>query len=283
MRIPAGKVAVLLLGLLLSARLVAADDAAKPVTRPEKPETGPTWIQNKDVRVELLTNVSSNWWTLLTWRWNGKTSSWERFFQSGFGCSVPDPEMTRYREKWKVYYLFDRVIPSNVRTLVENGSATMLFRLEREDLWTDFRITILGDSPMAFFDVPAKSRPDIAAKASQMFSQPMTHVMTDDPADPARWKELFARELRDVYKWGYGKRYVAAYRPGHDEIYVFFWPKADKVRGVMFATGPFSAGHLDAPYVLYGGHYPHEDAADIHAYVEMLYSYAQAFLKQANR
>ncbi len=242
-------------GLLVAAGASAVAETPAPRTRPTRPETGPTWIHNPVVRIELSCNPSVGAWQLVCSRWDEAGGQWRLAFQGKLaGLMRDDARMRRHREQWKGYYVFDGVVPTDVRTSLVGGSATLDCRLTRGDAWMDYRAQILSDTGYVYFTSPRQSDPGLIGHCSQAFADAMTYLVVDVAGSEAGVREVSARECRGQHVTVQSQQYVAAYRPGVSAAYFILWPGREN-RRVMFSPGGFQTAWLDCPYLLYAGEF----------------------------
>ena len=232
-----------------SLSLVLCCSGPLAAARPEARQTGATWIENTAVRVELRTNASSRWWGLFCSTRDG--DGWRQVSQSRMvGNLTPKERVQAYRRRWGVYYVFDHLLPSDVRTKMAAGSATMSFRLVREQLWMDWRVTVLGQEPLVLFECTGQSDPGLVPHTCQLFAEPMTYLVADRSGRPWEAREIAARENRGRYVHAHSDWYVAAFRPGNELTFFILWPEEKRRRRLMFSPNGFQSAWLDCPYVL---------------------------------
>lgn len=183
----------------------AATDAGPAVAarslgkRDARPETGPTWMQNARARVEISMGQSGPTAGFRYLRWDAGAGTWIPFLQqNGIDADIRDAaEMNRIRGKYNAYWAFDGVTPTRVVPAVTDDSASLSFRLERPDLWVEYRLTLVKDSPFLLVAQSDQSRPDIASSSSIVFDPPLELGVAGISADPAAVVEHRARDHRD--------------------------------------------------------------------------------------
>ena len=167
--------------------------------RDARPETGPTWMQNARARVEISMPQSGPTAAFRYLRWDAGAGKWIPFFQqNGIDANIRDAaEMNRIRGKYNAYWAFDGVTPTRIVPSVTDDSASLSFRLERPDLWVEYRLTLVKDSPFLLVAQTGQSRPDIVSSSIIVFDPPLELGVAGTSTDPAEVVEHLARDHRD--------------------------------------------------------------------------------------
>ncbi|MBT3288538.1 MAG: hypothetical protein HN849_29325 [Victivallales bacterium] len=232
-----------------------------------EPEVGPDWIANGRARVRIkITPVARRWKWHCDWR--DAAGTW-RSGVSGTLLGAGNKALNgRYREAWGVYYLFEKTVPSAVRTSIGERGPQVDLRLQREDLWLDLRIVLPGDGSFVTFECTGRSHPELRAHTRQELPLPMLRL-TGDGGSTA------ARDQRERHTSGVFGRYLFAWRPDHDRLYALLTIAGGERKRSQWPPGGFANVYLDAPYVLWSTALsaPRED--------DRLREYGEALWRQA--
>lgn len=168
-------------------------------------QVGPTWIQNGQARVELK-GMSFSYS-----RWDKTARAWKSCLDSGIlGADVADTDVVaRIRQNYGVYYMFQDVAPGHVATALTNGSATLTFRMERDDLRSDFRLTLLKDTPYLLVEQTAQSRPDLVGTAFVRLPKDMEFAAACNSPDPSAITPYSLRNAKRAWNFSMTQFLVA--------------------------------------------------------------------------
>jgi hypothetical protein len=205
-----------------SAAAAAATIAvARPLGRRDaRPEVGPNWMQNARARVEIVTNDAGPTPAFRYLRWDDNTSAWRPFLaHASIGSNILDPAaLAKVQQKYNAYNTFDGVAPRRVIPALGEDSASLTFRLERPDLWAEYRLTLLKDSPFLLVEQSGQAGPEMAGSATLILDPPLEIGVAGTGDNPAETAEHLARDHRDQGWLLRIKRSFAAATPGDSRI-----------------------------------------------------------------
>jgi len=207
-------------------REAAANDAgriaaARPLGRRDaRPEAGPTWIQNARARVEFALGESGPKPEFRYLRWDENAGKWRPFLSHLYINSTISDAAARaeVQQKYGASMAFDGVLPSRVLPAVEDGSACMSFRLERPELWAEYRLTLIKDSPFLMVAQTGHSGPETVGSTTLVLDAPLEIGVAGTGDGPAEVAEHLARDHRDQAWLLRIKRSFAAAAPGDSRV-----------------------------------------------------------------
>lgn len=231
--------------------------AARPLgKRDARPEVGPNWMQNARARVEMTVGEKGTTAGFRYLRWDANTGKWVPFLQQAFlGSDIRDgAEMDRVRKRYGVYSTFDRVLPTRVVPAVQDGSASLRFRLEQPDIWAEYRLSLIKDSPFLLVEQADRSRADLFGMAVVTLDRPMEFGVAGATDAPGEFAEHLARDQREQGWLLRITRVFAAATPDDSRISAIFPASVSpKPQVILMTPGIKQMSQVALPF-FYVGH-----------------------------
>ena len=223
---------------LLSIVLVVASRAAPAAV-----------ITNADIRATLDVRPSTGQWSLTVDARVG--DRWRQAATVGIGGVLEDEALrNEYRRRFKTYYPLQSAMPQGVQCVAEQGLQQLAFRLVRDDLWLDIRLSLRGDAPFLLIEAPAASRPELRPETSVRFHSPVRFLTADADSAPLRRREWAARDFRERSLQVTWQRYMAPWAGESEFVPLVLCPPDSPSRHAHWARGGLSTVYLETPYAL---------------------------------
>lgn len=229
------------------------------------PEAGDSWIRNSHLCVRMETSREPMLrWSITCERRNSANGEWIRAFSGNLCGNFIGDKATSRRQRYKCFYPFQSIQEAkqpdlaieNLKTGIEGGSAYMSFRVGKDDLWCDAKVTVLDDTPFVLFESDGQSHPDIRPhwQLNLVSEKPMLKLISDPPSTSVAPCEVDAKTYGGNHIFTSSSRYCAAYRPDDDIFFVLAWPeleKKEKRRIQWLRSNGLSNLYLDAPFAVW--------------------------------
>lgn len=153
---------------------------SKPLTPAASPMATSRKLQNSVAKVEFDDG------TIRYYRRNPLTLQWTLYLAGGCtGATLDDAAATqKIQTKYNVYYLFQGAKVSHVMTDTYKGSVCITYRIQRDDLWASYRITLLKETPFLLIEQTGRSRSDLTGTAFVTIENPAPFAVVNNHPDP---------------------------------------------------------------------------------------------------